>query len=136
MTKAHVHAENMRLYAEDAAKMEAPYELWEFKYCADGDDTWQAMSLHPNWSESFSFRRKPRMITVGKHSWPEPMKEAPTHGYEYFFVDLAGANLAYKAFWSGGDVDENLLSKGQVHTTEEAAKSHAQAMIAISKGDT
>ena len=54
---AHKHAENMRLYAEDAAEIDRPWERWECRSSqeAEWDD---AFTCHPNWSRSLQYRRK------------------------------------------------------------------------------
>ncbi len=137
MTKAHVHAENMRLYAEDAAKTDKPWELWEARAKGYERSKFHSADGHPAWSIGFEYRRKPRVITVGNHSWPEPMKEAPGIGTELFCFSLNKDidELSYKFTWHDIGVDYDVLQRGIVHTTKEAAQAHAEALIAISKGD-
>lgn len=53
--KAHPHAELMKLYAEDAAMSETPWENWERK---DGSK-WRSMYGNPTWSSLIKYRRKP-----------------------------------------------------------------------------
>lgn len=52
---AHTHAESMRLYAEDAAEIDAPWQRWEF--CIPGG-MWESLDYHPSWTPSFLYRRK------------------------------------------------------------------------------
>lgn len=51
----HIHAENMRLYAEDAAETDKPWKRWE-TLCTDG--TWAAKKSQPQWRAENSYRRK------------------------------------------------------------------------------
>jgi hypothetical protein len=42
-------------YAQDAAKTNEPWKLWECKH-DDGD--WETLGSNPTWSKSFEYRRK------------------------------------------------------------------------------
>lgn len=53
---AHIHAENMRLYAEDATKTDKPWELWEF--ISFGMEDWQTLNSNPTWGFATEYRRK------------------------------------------------------------------------------
>lgn len=53
---AHIHAENMRLYAEDATKTDKPWELWEF--ISFGMEDYQTLESNPNWDFATEYRRK------------------------------------------------------------------------------
>ena len=53
---AHIHAENMRLYAEDATKTDKPWELWEFKSL--GMEDWQTLESNPTWGFATEYRRE------------------------------------------------------------------------------
>ena len=53
---AHIHAENMMLYAEDAAETAKPWELWEF--ISFGMEDWQSLDSNPNWGFATEYRRK------------------------------------------------------------------------------
>lgn len=58
----HPHAENMRLYAEDAASCEKPWEKWEYLRLSPA--AWVSLKQHPRWELYYSYRRKrmPRVI--------------------------------------------------------------------------
>ena len=60
--KAHVHAESMRLYAEDAADTDKPWKRWEGKNILH--HSWFNCCQHPNWSKDFEYRRNPRTINI------------------------------------------------------------------------
>jgi hypothetical protein len=51
----HKHAELMKLYAEDAAETNTPWERWE----AEVGRGWSGLVDHPLWSEKSKYRRKP-----------------------------------------------------------------------------
>ena len=53
---AHIHAENMRLYAEDATKTDKPWELWEF--ISFGMEDWQTLNSSPTWGFATEYRHK------------------------------------------------------------------------------
>ena len=53
---AHPHAENMKLFAEDAMKTDKPWELWEVKA---SKDMWTQCSDYPVWIVGLQYRRKP-----------------------------------------------------------------------------
>lgn len=130
MTKSHVHAENMRLYAEDAAKTDKPWTLWQH------DSTqleWVDLKRHPSWMIKTNYRRKPVMVTVGRHSWPEPLKEAPLNGTVVYCV---GNNFipTYQQY-SNNDSFLSYLKAGLIHETADAAKMHYDALHAINRGD-
>lgn len=57
---AHPHAENMRLYAEDAAETDKPWERWEFRWADDED--WISASDGPQWDVDTQYRRKPKPL--------------------------------------------------------------------------
>lgn len=54
---AHVHAEAMALYAQDAAETDKPWERWERNL--KDLDIWYGLSTHPTWLRTCTYRRKP-----------------------------------------------------------------------------
>ena len=67
---AHIHAENMQLYAEDAAKTAKPWELWEF--ISFGMEDWQTLKSHPNWGFATDYHRKikePNQLDAERYRW-------------------------------------------------------------------
>lgn len=60
---ANIHAENMRLYALDAAETEHPYTRWEV--CVNHElGEWDDMWKHPSWEEDARYRRKKKPFTA------------------------------------------------------------------------
>ena len=67
---AHIHAENMRLYAEDATKTDKPWELWEF--ISFGMEDYQTLKTNPNWGFATEYRRKikePDQLDAERYRW-------------------------------------------------------------------
>ncbi len=54
---AHIHAQAMADYSEDALKTDRPWELWE-RRGPIGYDVWDSLVTHPVWGEGIEYRRK------------------------------------------------------------------------------
>ena len=116
----------MLLYAQDAAETDEPWERWEFK----GDDNGFNMCLrHPGWQKNFEYRRKPRTITVNGIEVPEPIGEEPKVGEKYFLVNLSTLTLVIPHSWANDAYEIQWFNKGLLHFTEEAAITHAKALL-------
>ncbi|TNH43788.1 hypothetical protein [Photorhabdus luminescens] len=125
---AHVHAELMMQYAQDALKTKEPWLLWERLHIeAVG---WEQCLHNPGWSTEFKYRRKPEMIAVGKVSFPKPVDYELKTG-EIYYVTF----MPYRTRWSNCDEDYFYLKDKRVHLTVEATKQHEDALIKISKGE-
>ena len=133
---AHKHAALMLQYAQDAAETDKPWERWEYK----NGYRWCTCSRHLQFDISNEYRRKPQMMratcadgTVVE--WPEPMREAPEVDTFYFrpYINV-NENCFYNVRWKGDSIDMHALRLGLVHETPEAAKMHAQALMALSYG--
>ena len=63
---AHPHAENMRLYAEDAAETDEPWERWEHQtwVSLNALSEWKPLSDHPEWHTDYWYRRITQSIKV------------------------------------------------------------------------
>ena len=59
---AHIHAELMKQYAEDAMTTAWPWELWQVFNTIYGD--WEDASKLPDWDDGRKYRRKPRTINI------------------------------------------------------------------------
>ena len=77
------------------------------------------------------YRIKPRTITVNGFEVPEPMREAPVVGVEYYLVDVSNDRMAAAYLWRNHTADKCWLSRGICHYTKEAAIAHAKAMLGI-----
>ena len=131
---AHKHAALMLQYAEDATKTDTPWERWEFEVKSG---VWCNLSEHPAWLENKNYRRKPQVIRVGRHEFPEPTKEEPKIGANYWIVS-GYANRGYIAesfVWNGSFLDYGCLKHNMAHLSESAAQAHADVLNAICRGD-
>lgn len=121
----------MAEYARIAAEHEKPWEFFEI--FSNGD--WLILQTHPVWNTHTEFRLKPKIIRIGEIDVPEPMRSAPEIGSSYFVVDLcASSSTVVKSKWDDDWTDERCLERGMCHTTEEAAITHAKALILASGG--
>ncbi len=126
-----IHAELMAQYAEDARETETPWERWEM--ITPDWLKWEQMSGSPSWHKEHQYRRKPRAITINGRKVPEPMREAPKVGEKVY---LASIDVGFKfnsITWEGDGIDRRLLSRGLVHSTEEAAIAHAEALLSFTE---
>jgi len=128
---AHKHAENMRLYSEDAAETDTPWDRWEYK----GRGGWINMQggMHPHWYPDAEYRRKPKTIRIGERDVPAPMTTAPEIGSTVWIT----APLEHKpahGHWDGSDIEMLFLKRGLCHTSKENAQAHAEALILVSGG--
>ena len=64
---AHPHAENMRLYAEDAAETDKPWERWEGRSPVID---WIPLTGNPPWNEVAEYRRKPKPLEMWANLYP------------------------------------------------------------------
>lgn len=126
---AHVHAENMRLYALDAAETAYPNERWEFN--CDGKHWIMVSEQHPAWVIQYQYRRKPRTHMVNGFEVPAPMVEAPIGDRAYWIPAIDSRSYASCSFWDGDSFDATRLQRGLVHATKEAAVANAKAMVGV-----
>lgn len=126
---AHIHADLMAQYAEDAKQYDHPWELWQH-----GDhETWTSCTTHPSWFTDHQYRRKPRTIQIGDYVVPEPCKVELEYGQKYFVPHLTTAG-AVRRTWDDDKHDANALKSNLVHLDFQSAEIHAKALIEVSKG--
>ena len=131
---AHKHAENMRLYAQDAAETDRPWERWE--WLDNANNTWCPCSHTPIWEGNAKYRRKPQVINVGRHEFPKPISNAPLNGTDYFFVMSENSCFKVNAgTWVNSKLDNMRIGSSRLHLTREAAQAHADVLNAICRGD-
>ena len=97
----------MLQYAQDAMKSETPWEQWEFFNPQIG--MWFECEKNPNWFDTFKYRKKGSVITVGKHEFPKPYNGPMQLGQQYFIVvvdELCRGFDAMTGFWQGTRVEE------------------------------
>jgi hypothetical protein len=126
---AHIHAELMAQYAEDAKHHDKPWELWQH-----GDhETWTSCTTHPSWFSDHSYRRKPRTVQTSDFEVPEPRKVALAYGQDYYVPLVSTAGAALRT-WDGDKHDTYALKSNLVHLDFQSAEIHAKALIEVSKG--
>lgn len=126
----HIHAELMAQYAEDARETETPWERWE---CSDCEGRWSHFHGHPMWSGHRQYRRKPRTITINWREVPEPMREAPDLGGEFYLAAIDTQNMFCLLTWGNSDLERRWLSRGLIHSSKEAAIAHAEALLSFAE---
>lgn len=95
---AHIHAELMMQYAEDATTTDEPWKLWEFR--SGNARPWEAFGCHPAWLPDYQYRRKPRTICINGHEVPESMRKAPARGTHVWITNLDSDDLVYETVWN------------------------------------
>ena len=127
---AHKHAALMLQYAQDAAETDKPWERWE---CNDGV-AWRPFTMkHPSLLQECEYRRKPRTLTYTVTK-PEPLREEPEAGTDFFLAVPHSERLHYTFRWDGAEVTRLWLKRGLCFATKEDAIAAATAMMPI-KGE-
>lgn len=127
----HIHAENMRLYAEDAMETDKPWERWEYSIPAFFN-RFQGCNQQPSWEPSTQYRRKPRTIQVNGFDVPEPVRKKLKDGDKYFVPSVSSKDFFGGTWiWFSDGCGQTMLSRGLIHLTKENAIIHAKAMLGI-----
>jgi len=126
---AHVHAESMAQYAEDARETEKPWERWEIEIGKE----WWPLSKMAEWHPQFKYRRKPRTININGHEVPEPLREEPANGQSLYSPAFFNSESFQVTYWHATRVQQDWLSQGLFHLTREAAELHAKALLSFTK---
>ena len=127
---AHKHAASMLLYAQDAAEEGYPWTLWQ---TCHGGLKWSNLETHPTWLSYAEYRRKAKTIRIGEFDVPEPLRHAPALGTEVYWPIVHLEGLYNGNNWQSEGWQKNLLLKGMLHLTVEAAELHAKALISLTK---
>lgn len=119
---AHIHFENMRLYAEDASNNNEPWKSWEYK--PNTREGWTDSKKHPVWGEDVEYRRKAVTVPYGPYGRVSPpLTVAPADGTFVWSV----LQPHHAQVWCGKGP---LLSyEGLWHLTKEAAVGHHKALL-------
>lgn len=129
----HPRAELMMQYAQDAMETDEPWERWEV-YVLNG---WITLEHDPIWSPRFSYRRKQKTININGYEVPEPLRVAPKIIKEqYVTVYVATTDcvdLCCTHTITGSDYDMELIKRGVLHTTRDAAVIHSKALLSFTE---
>ena len=72
---------------------------------------------------------------INGHKFPEPCSEPFKDGQSYFTIDFdVGAEVVHHR-WSDDCDDNQRLRNGLIHTTQEAAQAHADAINSLFRGE-
>ena len=126
---AHIHADLMAQYAEDAKQHDQPWELWQH----GDDETWTSCTTHPGWFTDHHYRRKPRSALIWDYEVPEPCKASLKYKEEYFVPNVASAG-AHRCVWTHSYLDLYALESNLVHLDRRSAALQAKALAEVSKG--
>lgn len=125
----------MRLYAEDAAETDKPWERWESRI-EGSTGPWGPIHFSPTWDTYYEYRRKPSMLLLNGYEYPEPERVAPVEGTRYWIPNIRTLNkLTTLVFWSGSVFDFFQLRRGMVHLSKENAEAHTRAIILAGGGE-
>ena len=83
---------------------------------------------------AYEFRIAVIYMTIGAMQVPESIIECPSKGTQCYTPSILTAELSKAFKWKNSDADLSLLSRGLVHLYEENAITHANALIAVSRG--
>lgn len=129
---AHLHSKLMLQYAQDAQTTETPWELWEYASPATDPLQWKPLLDHPGWIPSFRYRQKPKRITISNVSIPLPLQTPPIIGTIYWIPTITSVeSISARHVWSGSSEDLRWLQRGLIHTNEDAARQHAEALLSF-----
>lgn len=124
------HADLMMIYAKQAAEMDEPWKLWEWKM--NVDNHWNKLFINPVWDKHTEYRQIPKTININGHEVPEPMRDRPEIGSRYYFVS-ARIDCSDTQTWTNDDTDNLRLQLGLCHLTKEAAIAHAKALFSFTE---
>lgn len=134
--KGHVHAVNMRLYSEDAAETDKPWERWEWRRHSS---EWKETSGgNPTWSAHLQYRRKRKTIRIGEFDVPEPLRVAPANGTRVYIVHMLTKNGLSSCTWGAinpwsDKVLKAALMNGLLHLNEGDAEIHFKAICSVTR---
>ena len=127
--KSHVHAASMKLYAEDAAETDKPWERWEV--LAIGHQYWNSCLEQPYWHPSNSYRRNRKMRVVNGFSVPAPETKVPSIGTTIFIADPAREEWYSYTSWCTALYNRLWFARGLVFLNRDDAIANAKAMCFI-----
>lgn len=129
MTTPHPYAELLRAIADGKElQFENSFGEWIKQDLKDALYEFANNDYMPN-----RYRVKPATITVNGIDVPEPVREPLPAKTRYFIPDFGMTNLVFDGYWNCTTIDKTALACGVIHLTYEAARAHAEAMIAPSK---
>lgn len=128
-SEPHVHAASMKLYAEDAAETDKPWERWETK--TQLGSRWYTFDCHPDWTPGQTYRRKRKMRVVNGFSVPAPETNVPSTGTTVFIADPARDSWYSYTSWCTTPHNQLWFSRNLLFLNKDDAIANAKAMCFI-----
>lgn len=131
-SSTHIHAEKMRLYAEDATRSNRPWMLWEFKKNLFYGE-WLNCPEHPKWDTDTQYRRKItyRTFRLGNVTIKQIIKK-PQKGETYYVPSMLSiVDYHRPVTWVNDISDNNYWRDGLVYDDPWFAEVHGRELINI-----
>lgn len=114
-------------------------EPWRDWQVGSEDGHWEPCALTPCFNpKGYYYRRRPKLLHAIdakgiRHEWPEPMREVPEDGAQYWLADVT-LNRVFYDYWGATLIDRQRHKAGECHHTKEAAEAHLAALRAVCRG--
>jgi hypothetical protein len=125
------HAENRKLYEQDALETDKPWERWEFCIIPPHGLWYDCYDQHMSWwGTEYQYRRK-TTLTINGHEVPMPLYARPD-GVDRVFV-IAPSHPDGYAVLTVVHIPECNWQLGIHHLTAEAAVLHTKAILSFTE---
>lgn len=94
---------------------------------------WVDKSKHLGFVMYEVYRVKPKTIRIGEYDVPEPMREMPAFGTDYYIACTVAPSLYGVGTWVCDADDIEWFNRGIVHSTKDAAVHHAKALLSLTE---
>ena len=122
------HANVIIAYAKgEAIQYRTNEACWWMDGCTGGS------SINPIRESHLEWRIKPKYVMINGAEVPEPLRIAPPIMSRVYHPGLGTRGNVLSFPWSGVDREVELLKKGILHMTTEAAKAHAEALLSFTR---
>lgn len=122
----HPHADLIMKYAEIAQHDAEPWKYYEELISG----TWCNCQNHLCFYENLEYRLKPRTININGFEVPEPLRNEPSDGTDYYVLDMSEIS---EMKWTSDVSEHQWLKAGIIHLTREAAEKHLEALLSFTK---
>lgn len=107
------------------------------KNTSDTDNEWWVSNIVLQYLDDADreFRIKPETININGHEVPAPVWEPLVDGERFFMPNLRFDSPVVEYRWAGGAYDIQVLERGLIHLTKDAAIAHAEALLSFTRSD-
>lgn len=139
---AHVHAEKMAMFAEDAKHTNKPWELWEVNESMSQKDgvwveDWEDLKGIPDWNPNVGYRRKLKTTTIAGIEFPIPFKGEFVEGRKYYYLSFGRAGYDVceieKSDFLSKEVMAVLSQTGNIFIHEEEVRMRIKALNELNR---